>query len=395
MFRSLRIARKHGIGGSDTTLTGTRGTVSDICFERKLYMKTRWTKEQAWEWYKKQPWLRGSNFIPSNCANRQDMWQSYHADEHFACADEELALSEKIGFNSVRVIVDFDVWLQEPQAMLDNLETFLSLCEKHRHTAMVVLATEVQLPRGRMEDGYIPKKLGEQSSAAGYHQGRLPLSPEEAAKPVYHPMESPLLRQSYLDMLTSVVRLHRDDERVHCWNVWNEPGIGVGDRSTELVRTAFSEIRALDPIQPLAADVWRGLNPTERELAELGDVISFHCYGRFASLCRLIGEIRKFDRPLFCTEWLNRITNNNIEDVYPLFQLDRIASYCWGFVAGRTYTYEPWEVFWEQYENGKLSPDYDMTKWQHDLFRPNLRPYDPREIDIIREVNRTADSGCV
>lgn len=33
----------------------------------------------------------------------------------------------------------------------------------------------------------------------------------------------------------------------------------------------------------------------------------------------------------------------------------------------------------------------DMTKWFHDLYRPSLRPYDPREIALIRRFNALAD----
>jgi hypothetical protein len=35
--------------------------------------------------------------------------------------------------------------------------------------------------------------------------------------------------------------------------------------------------------------------------------------------------------------------------------------------------------------------EFDVTKWQHDLFRPSLRPYDPREIDLIKRLNQKAD----
>ena len=34
----------------------------------------------------------------------------------------------------------------------------------------------------------------------------------------------------------------------------------------------------------------------------------------------------------------------------------------------------------------------DITKWQHDLFRPNLRPYNPAEIELIRRYSELADA---
>ena len=54
--------------------------------------------------------------------------------------------------------------------------------------------------------------------------------------------------------------------------------------------------------------------------------------------------MKKIGRPLFCTEWLNRINHNDVKEIYPLFYLEGIACYCWGFVVGKTQTNEPWEV---------------------------------------------------
>lgn len=71
--------------------------------------------------------------------------------------------------------------------------------------------------------------------------------------------------------------------------------------------------------------------------------------------------------------------------------LKKIGCYNWGFVAGKYQTYEPWEAIWATIEQGG-GKDYDMTKWQHDLFRPSLRPYDPKEIELIKRYNEKADA---
>ena len=34
---------------------------------------------------------------------------------------------------------------------------------------------------------------------------------------------------------------------------------------------------------------------------------------------------------------------------------------------------------------------WDMTKWFHDLYRPSLRPYDPRETALVKRFNDLAD----
>ncbi len=357
-------------------------------------MKERWTSEQAWAWYESYPWLRGCNFIGSDCANRIDMWQPYGAAAHLATTDREMGLAAEIGFNTVRLLVEFDVWVQEHDAFMANLEAYIALAAKHGQFVMLTLANEAQPCRG---DDYTPKPLGEQSYALGYHQGRLPLSPEEAAKTPFHALEKDGWREKYLEMVREIVTTYAHDPRVICWNVYNEPGIMIGARSVPLIELLFETVRACDPSQPLAADVWRGLTEDgqprtewDRAALALSDVISFHSYTPYRYLVPQLEKLQACGRPILMTEWLNRINHNDVRDVYPLFYLERIACWCWGFVVGKTQTHEPWDSLWVQYENG-THPDLDFTKWQHDLFRPNLRPYDPHEIELIREYNALAD----
>ena len=70
--------------------------------------------------------------------------------------------------------------------------------------------------------------------------------------------------------------------------------------------------------------------------------------------------------------------------------LATIGALNWGLVAGRFQSYEPWEGMWKEIERGG-GRQYDMTKWFHDLFRPSHRPYDPKEIDLIKRFNKLAD----
>lgn len=356
-------------------------------------MKRQWTNAEANAWYQKQGWLRGCNFIGSDCANRLDMWQSYRSEEKLATADRELALAEKIGFNTVRLWANFDVYYAEPDAFMDIFEAYIALCHKHKQKVMVVLGYEEDLPRG---DVFVPKAMGEQLYALGEHQGRIPLTEAQKALKTHHYMEYPELKELFLEMVRSIVRRYRNDERILCWNVWNEPGIECGELTAEFLDTMFALVRAEDPIQPLCADIWRGLEngqPRTREemrALELSDVISFHSYSEYRWFVENLSELKKFDRPVFMTEWLHRINHNNVSEIYPLLYIENVANYCWGFVVGKTQTHEPWPAMWDKFDKGE-PVNYDFTKWQHDLFRPNLRPYDPHEIELIEHFNKLAD----
>ena len=105
---------------------------------------------------------------------------------------------------------------------------------------------------------------------------------------------------------------------------------------------------------------------------------------------RWIKQLKKFNRPILCTEWLGRTLHNDVFDVFPLFYLEKIGCYNWGFVAGKYQTYEPWEKTWKAYDKDH-DVDCDFTKWFHDLYRPNYRPYDPKEIDLIQYLSEQAD----
>ena len=171
-------------------------------------MKKKWTKKQIWDWYNAHPWIRGCNFIGSDCANRLDQWQSYGREERMKVADKELALAESIGFNTIRLIADFDVWLQEKESYMSVLEEYLTIAASHGISVCYVLATEVLLPRG-IDEPFAPKPLGEQAYTLGYHQGRFPISAEEEAKKPYHYLSRDGLREKFIEMLTEIVTRSR------------------------------------------------------------------------------------------------------------------------------------------------------------------------------------------
>ena len=106
-----------------------------------------------------------------------------------------------------------------------------------------------------------------------------------------------------------------------------------------------------------------------------------------------IKELKKLNRPIFMTEWLSRTSWSTVEDLYPLFYLENIACYCWGFVLGKTQTNEPWEDYWNHFYSGDPKAKYDFGRWMHDLFRPNYRPYIPEEIELIKRYNTLADQA--
>jgi hypothetical protein len=94
----------------------------------------QWSTDRAWKWYNDAPWICGFNYVPANAINYTAMWdKTGFAPE---VIDRELALAEATGFNSVRVVLQFIVWEDDPAYFRDAFRRFLSICTKHHLRVM-------------------------------------------------------------------------------------------------------------------------------------------------------------------------------------------------------------------------------------------------------------------
>jgi hypothetical protein len=250
----------------------------------------------------------------------------------------------------------------------------------------------------------VPAVFGEQFWEPGYHGGKdFKVWYQHGDDTRYNLLDNPEIAPKYYEMVREIMTKYRNDERVIVWNLMNEPGNGRGNKSLKHLKKFFEIGWEIDPIQPLCADIWRGMKngkPTtemERFALENSDVISYHSYACYYDNILILKQLKAYDRPIFNTEWLNRMGRkggNTIQAMLPLFFLEKIGCYQWGFVAGKYQTYEPSQGVWRKYEKEGYEgvKDFDFTKWQHDLYRPGGRfPYDPAEIEIIKELTKLSD----
>ncbi len=358
----------------------------------------KWSNEKAWEWYNSRPWIRGFNYVPSDCSGWVEMWQEYKHEEKVETMRRELALAKQIGFNAVRQFLAFDVWMYQRESFLKNVEEFLSICHENGLGVLFVLISDGGRPKKKPEFGEIKTGVfhGSFKVDARMIPGIFPCTdpvvttaaPATAAAPatpapLYSPVDEPELAEKFYEYCEDLASRYAKDERVIVWNIWNEPGNSArGTLSVPHMKRAFEIFRSHDPIQPLCADVWRIpksniLTEEETTAIELSDIISYHDYGSLDHSVRVIEFLREYDRPMLNTEWLHRVQFNNVATHLPLYYNNNVGVFNWGFVNGKFKGHEPWEACWKRYANGEK---LEMTKWQHDLLRPNYRPYDPEEI---------------
>jgi len=79
--------------------------------------------------------VRGATFIPSYASNTYDIWRHYDHDVF----DRELRLVEAVGYNSVRLWLNYSVYEEIGPQMVDRVEDAVRLCAKYHLRALIVL----------------------------------------------------------------------------------------------------------------------------------------------------------------------------------------------------------------------------------------------------------------
>ena len=341
----------------------------------------RWSESKANDWYAKQPWLVGSNFIPSDAINEFEMFQA--ATFNPALNDKELGMAESIGMNTMRVFLQDQLWKQDPEGFRKRLDTFLGIAAKHHIKPLLVLFDSCWETDPHLGPQHPP--------IPGIHNSGWVQSPGKE-RLLNHADEPEL--EAYVK---GVVGAFAKDDRILGWDVWNEPDNKGGDveadepakvrRVDELLPKAFTWARSVHPIQPLTSGVWVGSwsDParesatTKIQLAE-SDVISFHNYGWPEEFEARIKELQPNHRPIICTEYMARGAGSTFDGSLPIAKKYNVAAINWGFVAGKTQTYFPWDSWQRPYV--LIQP----TLWFHEVFRQDDTPYRQHEVDLIREL---------
>ena len=189
--------------------------LSVICYNTYIlsrkastHMIERWSTKKINEWYAKQPWLRGCNFMGSDCANRIDQWQSLGFEERLITADRELALAAETGMNTIRIILEYIVWRDEHDGFMERFERYLATAARHGISCMVVFGNDCMPPK---TEGWRPLQLGEQPCDWGYHGGRKNSQHGTFNLPGYHLLDEPEEAERHYEWVREIITRYKDD----------------------------------------------------------------------------------------------------------------------------------------------------------------------------------------
>jgi hypothetical protein len=344
---------------------------------------SRWTEEKARTWYEQQPWLVGSNYIPEDAINQLEMWQaeSFNPSQ----IDKELGWAEGMGMNTMRVFLHDLLWQQNPTAFKQRIDQFLQISSRHHIRPLLVLFDSCWDPN--------PKLGMQHPPIPGVHNSGWVQSPGAAA--LKDPAQEPRLK-AYVE---GVIGAFANDPRILGWDVWNEPaGTNEGSYEREelknkvqfvevLLPKVFSWAREANPSQPLTSGVWdidfekgTAFNKVQRTQLENSDVITFHNYSWPEVFEKEVVFLQKFNRPVICTEYMARSAGSTFDTVLPLAKKYHVGAINWGFVAGKTQTYYPWDSWQHPYILDQ------PTIWFHEVLHTDGTPYREAEVKLIREL---------
>lgn len=339
-----------------------------------------WSADRANTWYQGQGWLVGANYVPATAINQLEMFQQGTYDARRI--DAEFAIAQKLGFNTMRVFLHDLLWAQDRQGFQKRLAQFVAVSASRGIKPLFVLFDSCWDPHPRLGPQRAP--------VAGVHNSGWVQSPgaDHLGDANY--------RAVLQDYVTGVLGQFRGDQRVLGWDLWNEPDNPAKvyknversdklDLVTALLPQVFQWARAVDPSQPLTSGVWQGSwsAGNRSAIADIqlknSDVISFHSYAKPAEFEARIDELAPLGRPILCTEYLARPDGSTIEGILPIAKQRNVGAYNWGFVAGKTQTYLPWDSWDHPYASVPKT-------WFHDLLQPDGRSYRDGEAQTIQQL---------
>ena len=342
----------------------------------------QWTPAAAQHWYSALYWQVGCNFTPAYAINQLEMWQADTFD--LIAIDAELTLAASLGMNAVRVYLHDLLWAQDPDGLVQRIDAYLKVVAAHGIRTMFVLFDSCWDAHPAVGRQPMPR-LGVHNSGWVQSPGMQVLADDAQHRRL----------ENYV---RGIVRCFGDDPRVLAWDIWNEPDNGPevalcdpvqlkakSDLVVPLLRQAFAWARAEAPTQPLTSGIWFGdwsapdmLSPIQQLQTGESDIISFHNYGVAADFTCRVNWLKAFGRPLLCTEFMARPTGSTFAAILPAAREEKVATFCWGLVQGKTQTHLPWDSWKTPYIDGPTGP------WFHDIFESDGKPHQADEVAFIR-----------
>ena len=304
--------------------------------------------------------IRGVNYVPSYGKNLYEAWRNFDRDAF----DRELGLARKVGYNSVRLWLNYFAYRDRGRRMVDDVETAVELCRKHNLQVLIVLFDGCgvsQQPGSKtmtvkaaydyfLRSPNLANKLKEivkfnyDKYANGFGRDiEVQVSPNTSPhvllwqdwqpSPGYDKLDQQWWPQLSRYVRDVVGRLAGNDT-VLAWDIMNEPEFATEEPFTNGMDRPEVKTKVASFLRQIRSVIKRG-HPNElvtvgfanldhtREFADVADVLTYHVYGEPEALEKSIAEASalslKASKPIFITETLANFA-------FMPFDVEKVAS---------------------------------------------------------------------
>lgn len=337
--------------------------------------------------------IRGVNFVPAYARSSEEIWQKY--DHH--TIKRELGFVVGLGFNSVRIFLNYQAYKKDPAKTIASFRDFLRLCARYHLTALpvlfdscgidprpdsVVMSSKAAYEKFLADPSLSPEAKVRLRRVYGQYalgQGQavqVPVSPSTPAdillwgwwapNPGFGRLTEPHwpALEGYVD---AIVGRFQHNPQIVAWEVMNEP-YTLMDLPPGVTRSAADArvsrflvhfchyIKTRYPRKPVTI----GSSSLERMRKTQSDVdlLSLHVYSPARQTRAILDRARAFAgsvrKPLLVTEclantdnWLTVFGDERLatdagqlahyEKVLPVLMNSHLGWYSWGFVVGHLF----------------------------------------------------------
>jgi len=266
----------------------------------------------------------------------------------------------------MRVYLHHLAWEIDKDGFKNRMDKYLSIANKHGIKTIFVFFDDCWNPTYQAGKQPDPKP--------GVHNSGWVRDPGEL---LYTDTTVIKVLEAYVkDVLTTF----KDDKRIALWDLYNEPGnSNYGNRSLPLLKKVFAWGREVNPSQPLSSAVWNlSLSDLNKFQVENSDIITYHNYENPQKHQAAIDTLRKYNRPLVCSEYMARRNDSRFQNIMPLLKQNNIGAINWGLVDGKSNTKYAWDE--------PIADGSEPKLWFHEIFRKDGTPYMEDEVQLIKKM---------
>jgi hypothetical protein len=296
-------------------------------------------------------WVKGAVFVPTKYVNEAQQWDEYDP----VINDRELHYASIYGINCVRVYLHFDIYLKKKNALLKDIEDFLTRADKYSIKTEFVFFDDCW---NQPDKDILSADYKYPAPIFGVHNSRWLVSPGENVRQHYAEYRDRL--KAYVQ---DIVNAHKDDKRIAFWETYNEPNQSPETR--QLMEDAYDWIHETGTTIPLTA--------TGHDLPDKG--FSGDPYSDFNSWHEYSGYNYTGKPDSLCSECMNR-SSQTVPGIVEHFK-SKTGFILWEFGIGRDNCRFAWG------ENRKQPRPDETPKPFHGMVYPDGHPWSVDDVKAL------------